>query len=72
MKFYNFVQIVTSNKVSWSFDELCHLKNNLYEYVSKDIKDINNYCDKDFEQFVEKVEKIKLNIQFTLQIQKQI
>ena len=54
IKSYDFVQIMTSDKVSWSFDELCHLKNNLYEYVSKDIKDINNYCDKDFEQFVEK------------------
>ena len=54
MKSYDFVQIITSDKVSWSFDELCHLKNNLYEYVSKDIKNINNYCDKDFQPFEEK------------------
>ena len=71
MKSYDFVQIMTSDKESWTFDELCHLKNNLYEYVSKDIKDINNYCDKDFQQFEEKErKKIRMNILFILQIQK--
>ena len=61
MKSYDFVQIMTSDKISWSFDELCHLKNNLYEYVSKDIKNINNYCDKDFQQFEEKEKKKNKN-----------
>ena len=48
MKSYEFVRLMTSDHISWSFDELCHLKSNLYEFASKDIKDLNNFSDKDF------------------------
>lgn len=48
IKSYDLIQFMTSDRNTWSFDDLCHLKNNLYEFNTNEIKDLNNYCDKDF------------------------
>lgn len=51
MKSYEFVKFMTSDKQTWTFDDLCHLKNNLYEFNTDEIKDLNNFTDKDFKAF---------------------
>lgn len=51
MKSYEFVKFMTSDKQTWAFDDLCHLKNNLYEFNTDEIKDLNNFTDKDFKAF---------------------
>ena len=56
IKSYDLIQFMTSDHNTWSFDDLCHLKNNLYEFNTNEIKDLNNYCDKDF-KVVEKQTK---------------
>ena len=60
IKSYDLIQFMTSDHNTWSFDDLCHLKNNLYEFNTNDIKDLNNFCDKDF-KVVEKKETKKEN-----------
>ena len=50
MKSYDFVKFMTSDNKTWSFDDLCHLKNNLYEFNTGEIYDLNNFCDKDFKE----------------------
>ena len=50
MKSYDFVKFMTSDQQTWTFDDLCHLKNNLYEFNTSEIKDLNNFTDKDFIQ----------------------
>lgn len=55
IKSYDFVKFMTSDNKTWSFDDLCHLKNNLYEFNTNEIYDLNNFCDKDFK----KIEPIK-------------
>ena len=66
MKSYEFVRLMTSDHVSWSFDELCHLKSNLYEFASKDIKDLNNFSDKDFKSFNDNTEKKTKKLEHTI------
>lgn len=56
IKSYDLIQFMTSDHNTWSFDDLCHLKNNLYEFNTNEIKDLNNFCDKDF-KVVEKQTK---------------
>ena len=51
MKSYDFVKFMTSDNKTWSFDDLCHLRNNLYEFNTDEIKDLNNFTDKDFKAF---------------------
>ena len=51
IKSYDFVKFMTSDLKTWSFDDLCHLKNNLYEFNTDEIKDLNNFTDKDFKTF---------------------
>ena len=51
MKSYEFVKFMTSDLKTWSFDDLCHLRNNLYEFNTDEIKDLNNFSDKDFKAF---------------------
>lgn len=51
MKSYNFVKFMTSDLKTWAFDDLCHLRNNLYEFNTDEIKDLNNFTDKDFKEF---------------------
>ena len=51
IKSYDFVKFMTSDNKTWSFDDLCHLKNNLYEFNTDEIKDLNNFTDKDFKAF---------------------
>ena len=51
IKSYNFVKFMTSDNKTWSFDDLCHLRNNLYEFNTDEIKDLNNFTDKDFKAF---------------------
>ena len=51
IKSYNFVKFMTSDNKTWSFDDLCHLRNNLYEFNTDEIKDLNNFTDKDFQIF---------------------
>ena len=48
IKSYNFVKFMTSDNKTWAFDDLCHLRNNLYEFNTSEIKDLNNFSDKDF------------------------
>lgn len=48
MKSYDFVKFMTSDQQTWAFDDLCHLRNNLYEFNLSEIKDLNNFTDKDF------------------------
>ena len=48
MKSYYFVKFMTSDLKTWAFDDLCHLKNNLYEFNTDEIRDLNNFSDKDF------------------------
>ena len=55
IKSYDLIQFMTSDHNTWTFDDLCHLKNNLYEFNTNEIKDLNNFCDKDF-KLVEKSE----------------
>lgn len=50
MKSYDFVKFMSSNN-KWTFDDLCHLRNNLYEFNTDEIKDLNNFTDKDFKAF---------------------
>ena len=50
IKSYEFVKFMTSDNKTWSFDDLCHLKNNLYEFNTSEIYDLNNFCDKDFKK----------------------
>ena len=50
IKSYDFVKFMTSDNRTWSFDDLCHLKNNLYEFNTNEIYDLNNFCDKDFKE----------------------
>ena len=47
MKSYDFVKCMTSDNKIWTFDDLCHLKTNLYD-LSDEIYDLNNFTDKDF------------------------
>ena len=35
MKSYDLIQIMTSDKITCSFDEICYIKNNLYEFSNK-------------------------------------
>ena len=61
IKSYEFVKFMTSDNKTWSFDDLCHLRNNLYEFNTDEIKDLNNFTDKDFktfEQYEPKEDKI--------------
>lgn len=51
IKSYDFVKFMTSDNKTWSFDDLCHLKNNLYEFNTNEIYDLNNFTDKDFKKF---------------------
>ena len=51
IKSYEFVKFMTSDNKTWSFDDLCHLRNNLYEFNTDEIKDLNNFTDKDFKAF---------------------
>ena len=51
IKSYEFVKFMTSDNKTWSFDDLCHLRNNLYEFNTDEIKDLNNFSDKDFKAF---------------------
>ena len=51
IKSYDFVKFMTSDNKTWSFDDLCHLRNNLYEFNTDEIKDLNNFTDKDFKAF---------------------
>ena len=51
IKSYDFVKFMTSDNKTWSFDDLCHLRNNLYEFNTYEIKDLNNFTDKDFKAF---------------------
>ena len=51
MKSYEFVKFMTSDHKTWAFDDLCHLKNNLYEFNTNEIKDLNNFTDRDFKAF---------------------
>ena len=51
IKSYNFVKFMTSDNKFWTFDDLCHLRNNLYEFNTSEIKDLNNFTDKDFKAF---------------------
>ena len=48
IKSYDFVKFMTSDNQSWAFDDLCHLQNNLYEFNTIEIKDLNNFTDRDF------------------------
>ncbi len=48
MKSYEFVKFMTSDNKKWVFDDLCHLKNNLYEFNTDEINDLNNFTDRDF------------------------
>ena len=50
IKSYEFVKFMTSDNKTWAFDDLCHLKNNLYEFNTNEIYDLNNFCDKDFKE----------------------
>ena len=50
IKSYEFVKFMTSDN-KWAFDDLCHLRNNLYEFNTSEIKDLNNFTDKDFKAF---------------------
>ena len=50
MKSYEFVKFMASDN-KWVFDDLCHLRNNLYEFNTDEIKDLNNFTDKDFKEF---------------------
>lgn len=51
IKSYDFVKFMTSDNKPWVFDDLCHLRNNLYEFNLSEIKDLNNFTDKDFKAF---------------------
>ena len=51
IKSYDFVKFMTSDNKTWSFDDLCHLRNNLYEFNTNEINDLNNFTDKDFKAF---------------------
>ena len=57
IKSYDLIQFMTSDRNTWSFDDMCHLKNNLYEFSNNEIKDLNNYCDRDFKLFEKKEDK---------------
>ena len=35
MKSYELIQIMTSDKITQSFDEICYIKNNLYKFSNK-------------------------------------
>ena len=48
IKSYDLIKFMTSDQQTWTFDDLCHLKNNLYEFNTNEIKDLNNFTDKDF------------------------
>ena len=50
IKSYEFVKFMTSDNKTWSFDDLCHLKTNLYD-LSDEIYDLNNFTDRDFKCF---------------------
>ena len=47
IKSYEFVKFMTSDNKIWPFDDLCHLKTNLYD-LSDEIYDLNNFTDRDF------------------------
>lgn len=51
MKSYDFVKFMTSDNQTWAFDDLCHLQNNLYEFNTNEIRDLNNFTDRDFKVF---------------------
>lgn len=48
IKSYDFVKFMTSDQKPWVFDDLCHLRNNLYEFNTDEIMDLNNFSDRDF------------------------
>ena len=50
IKSYDFVKFMTSDNKTWSFDDLCHLKTNLYD-LSDEVYDLNNFSDRDFKAF---------------------
>ena len=57
MKSYEFVLKMTDDFEKWSFDELKVLPTSLYDLATSEIKDLTNYCDKDFKPFKVKKEK---------------
>lgn len=65
IKSYDLIQFMTSDHNTWSFDDLCHLKNNLYEFNTNEIKDLNNFCDKDFKLVEKQVNKEGKNDKIT-------
>ena len=65
MKSYDLVNFMTSDHISWTFDDLCHLKSNLYEFNSTEIKDLRG-CDKDFKQ----AQKITKNVDKSSKVSK--
>ena len=59
MKSYDFVKFMTSDHQTWAFDDLCHLKNNLYEFNTDEINDLNNFSDRDFKALYQQYQEPK-------------
>lgn len=57
IKSYDFVQIMTSDKHEWSFEELKHMPTNLWNISKTDIKDLSKFTFRDFESFEDKPKK---------------
>ena len=60
IKSYEFVKFMTSDNKTWTFDDLCHLKTNLYD-LSDEIYDLSNFTDRDFKLFNPSIKEYEEN-----------
>lgn len=59
MKSYEFVEMMTSDKIEWNFEELKALPSNLWNHSTSEIKDLSKFSDIDFIPFEDKEQKEK-------------
>ena len=59
MKSYEFVEMMTSDKIEWNFEELKVLPSNLWKISNSEIKDLSQFSDIDFIPYSESKDKNK-------------
>ena len=63
MKSYEFVEMMTSDKIEWNFEELKALPSNIWNVSNSEIKDLKAYSDCDFISFNEEEKKKEKKIE---------
>ena len=50
-KSYELIRLISQNKIEWTFEELVHLKRDLYTEALNNLGNISNYSEKDIKLF---------------------